>query len=84
MIRQSIPWLTSLFTLLGIWLLGRKNSLGWWVGIANQGLWIATAILFRTWGLLPLTAGLLVIYTRNLILWRRDERTLLDAATPSD
>lgn len=30
------------------------------------------AVLFRTWGLLPLTAALVVVYTSGIVRWRSD------------
>ena len=72
MIRQAVPWATSGFTLWAMWLLSQKRWEGWLVGLVNQVLWVATAVLFRTWGLLPLTAALVVVYVRGLIAWRRD------------
>lgn len=71
MIRTLLPWLTSAGTLLGMWLLSNKRWEGWVVGIANQVLWVATSILYGTWGFLPLTAALLVVYGRGLVRWRR-------------
>lgn len=29
------------------------------------------SIMFQTWGLLPLTACLVVLYVKNLVQWRR-------------
>jgi hypothetical protein len=77
-IRTLLPWVTSAFTLLGMWLLSNKRWEGWVVGIANQVLWVATSIVYGTWGFLPLTAALLVIYGRGLVRWRRDS-TIIDA-----
>lgn len=82
MIRTLIPWATSAGTLLGMWLLGQKRSIGWVVGLCNQALWITFAVTFRAWGLLPLTLALLVIYTRNLLRWRRDDLAAAAAVTP--
>lgn len=73
MIRQAVPWATSVVTLWAMWLLAKKRWQGWVVGLANQVLWIATAVLFRTWGLLPLTFALIIVYTRGLIAWRAEE-----------
>ena len=77
MIRASLPWLTSAGTLLGMWLVGQKRSIGWTVGLANQVLWVSFSIVYKAWGLLPLTCALIVIYTKALLQWRRDERTAL-------
>ena len=72
MIKQLVPWATSAFTLWAMWLLSKKRWEGWVVGLANQVLWITTAILFETWGLLPLTLALIVVYTKGLIAWRAE------------
>lgn len=69
--KQAIPWLTSAVTLLAMYVIGNHKWYGWAIGLANQVLWVALAVAFATWGLLPLTACLIVLYTRNLIRWRK-------------
>lgn len=69
--RQAITWATSAGTLLGMWAVGRRYWWGWLIGLVNQVLWVATIIAFGTWGLAPLSAALVVLYTRNLLAWRR-------------
>jgi hypothetical protein len=59
-------------TLWGMWLAGSKDWRGWAVGLGNQTLWLAFIIAFGAWGLLPLSAALVVIYTRNLLAWRSE------------
>lgn len=71
--KQLLPWATSAFTLLAMWLIGQKRSVGWVVGLANQVLWVSFAVAFQAWGLLPLTVALIVIYTRALLRWRADD-----------
>jgi hypothetical protein len=71
--KTLLPWATSAGTLLGMWLLAQKNSAGWIVGLANQVLWVAFAITFEAWGLLPLTIALIFVYTKGLLKWRREE-----------
>lgn len=73
MIRTLVPWATSAGTLLGMWLIGQKRSIGWVVGLANQVLWVTFSVMFEAWGLLPLTLALIVIYVKNLAQWRRDD-----------
>lgn len=72
--KALLPWATSFGTLLGMWLIGQKRSSGWAVGLLNQVVWVAFAVVYGAWGLLPLSAALTVIYTRALTRWRRDER----------
>ena len=79
MIRTMLPWATSAGTLLGMWLVGQKRSVGWVVGLVNQALWVTFAIMFEAWGLLPLTVALIFIYTKALLAWRRDD-ALAEAA----
>ncbi len=77
--KQAIPWVTSAVTLWAMWAIGRRHWWGWAVGLGNQVLWVALAIVFKTWGLLPLTASLIVVYTKNLVVWRREKVVVLDA-----
>ncbi len=76
MIKQLVPWVTSAFTLWAMWLLATKRWEGWVVGLLNQICWVSTAVLYKTWGLLPLTAALIVVYTKGLIAWRRESLAL--------
>lgn len=71
--KQLLPLLLSILTIIGMWLIGNKNRLGWVVGLINQGLWITFAIVFQAWGLLPLTLVLIFVYTRNLYKWKELE-----------
>lgn len=74
--RALLPWATSAGTLLGMWLLAQKKSVGWIVGLCNQVLWVAFATTFKAWGLLPLTVALIFVYTKGLIKWRAEEKSL--------
>lgn len=69
--RQLIALATSVLTLVGMWLAGSKRWEGWLVGLCNQGLWLAFIVAFSAWGLLPLSVALTVVYSRNLLRWRR-------------
>lgn len=70
--KALLPWATSAVTLWGMWAVGNKRWWGWLVGLGNQVLWVTFSIAYRAWGLLPLTAALIVVYTRNLMRWRTD------------
>lgn len=72
-VRQGITVATSIVTLIGMWLAGSKRKAAWLVGLANQALWLVLIVVFQTWGLLILTAALVVIYSRNYLLWRAEE-----------
>jgi hypothetical protein len=70
--KQILPWFTSAFTLLSIYLTGQKKWYGWLIGLLNQTLWITTAVMFAEWGLLPLTIALVGLYSFNMIRWRKE------------
>lgn len=74
-----ISVVTSLVTLIGMWLVSRKDWRGWAVGLANQVLWLWLIIDTHAWGLLILTVSLVTLYTKALITWRRDDRAALHA-----
>lgn len=71
--KQFIALSTSFGTLITMWLTGNKKWYGWAVGLANQIVWVTFIIMFDAYGLLPLFVALVVIYTRNLIKWRRED-----------
>lgn len=80
--RNLIPLFTSCVTIYAMWLTGNKDWRGWLVGLLNQIPWLAFIVVFDAWGLLPLTVFLVVMHTRNLRKWRREQRiTDLDWTT---
>lgn len=70
--RVVLSLVVSVVTLVGMWLLRRKDWRGWLVGLCNQSLWLVLIIQTHAWGLLLLTGALIYIYTRGLIEWRRE------------
>lgn len=68
--RQLIPLATSVVTLAGMWLAGNHDWRGWALGLGNQALWLLFIVTFAAWGLLPLSAALIVVYSRNLWRWK--------------
>lgn len=83
MTRQLIALATSFLTLYGMWLAGNKRSSGWLVGLLNQAVWFVFIVAFDAWGLLPLNVALVVVYSRNLAAWKRDEREAQERAVAS-
>lgn len=72
--RTAIQLLTSGVTLTGMWAAGSKKPWAWLVGLGNQALWLVVIVTTGAWGLLPLSASLVVIYTRNHIRWTKEAR----------
>lgn len=64
-----IPYMLSVLTLTMMWMIGNKNKYAWYLGLANQSLWLTWIITVQSWGLLLLTCALIVMYIRNLIKW---------------
>lgn len=77
LIHDVMPWFMSAITLWMTHLQGRKSWKAWAFGLVNQLLWLAFAISTQTWGLLPLNAGLWILYVRNLRKWYDDEAQYL-------
>lgn len=75
MIKQLLPFITSMNTLMVMYLLGRKDKRGWMLSMFNQFLWMGVNISFGVWGLVPFTMIMLYISTSNLIRWTREENT---------
>lgn len=68
--RQVLPLTLSVLTLLTMWLAGNRDPRAWVLGLVNQGLWLLFIVMFGAWGLLPLSLALIVVYGRNLVLWK--------------
>lgn len=72
MFWEILPWFISATTATSMWLAGNKSPHAWTLSLCNQVLWVTLMFHSRLWGLLPLGALLTVIYTRNLLRWRRE------------
>ena len=68
--RAVLPWVLSCTTLTVMWLAGNKRREAWIVGLLSQALWAWFAVASHSYGLLPLTAALTVVYCRNFWRWR--------------
>lgn len=74
LLSNALALVLSVNQLIAYWLVGNKRQLGWWMGLGGGLPWLAFMIFSGIWGMLPLVAGLQVIYIRNLLKWRRDAR----------
>lgn len=64
----------SLIGILGIYLAGSKNIIGWVVGLFAQILWIIFALTTGQYGFLLSAAAYGSVYARNYIRWRKDSK----------
>ncbi|QBZ71910.1 PnuC-like nicotinamide riboside transporter [Streptomyces phage Kradal] len=71
---QWWSWILTAVGVFGLWLAGRRNPLGWAVGLGAQGLWIAYALTSSQYGFLVSAGAYGWVYTVNLRKWRQDHR----------
>ena len=64
------PYLLSVITAYTMLLAGNKKAGAWLVGLLNQALWLTWIITSGTWGLLPMTGVMIIVYVRNYIKWK--------------
>lgn len=69
-ITKYLPYLLSAITAYTMLLAGNKKSGAWLVGLLNQALWLTWIIVSATWGLLPMTAVMIIVYVRNYFKWK--------------
>lgn len=65
-------WLLMAFGVLGLWLAGRKNTWGWFVGAAAQVLWVVYGAVSSQYGFIVSACVYFAVYVRNFVRWRRD------------
>jgi hypothetical protein len=69
---DALPWVMSAVTLYAMYLAGNKSPVAWMLGLGNQALWLLFIVHTAAWGLLPMLVGMVVIYSRNLLKWKRE------------
>lgn len=71
-------WILTAVGVTGLYFAGRKRSVGWAIGLAAQGLWVAYAISTEQWGFLVSAFAYGWVYAKNFIAWRREARVTVD------
>lgn len=68
-----LPWATSAVGISIIWMAGRRRTrrLAWFLGLANQALWISYALATAQYGFIAGSAVYGAMYANNL---RRGDR----------
>lgn len=59
--------------ILGIFLAGKKNKVGWAIGLGAQVLWIVFAITTAQYGFIFAALAYGSIYLKNWLSWRKDD-----------
>lgn len=70
-----MDYVAALVTAVGMVLVGKRRWYGWGVTLAAEALWLAYAIRHGIGGLALLCVIYAVVYARNLVVWRRAERS---------
>lgn len=68
-----MDWVAGFLTLLSIWLVGRRERIGWGVSLLSQLPWFWVIWSKEAWGLIPLQMGLCVLALYNWFTWRGEE-----------
>lgn len=73
-----IPWWWSVLLaavgVLGLWIAGKKNYWGWFIGMGAQLLWIAYAFFTAQPGFYLSALAYGWVYTTNWWKWRKEHR----------
>lgn len=64
-------YLLAAVGVLGLYLAGRRNRWGWFVGLAAQVLWIAYALITTQYGFLVSALAYASVYASNFLKWKR-------------
>lgn len=79
---MHIAWSIALAAIgiLGIYLAGKKNLIGWAIGFGAQVLWIACAIATKQWGFIASALAYGFIYGKNWLAWRKEKLLIEEGA----
>jgi hypothetical protein len=68
-----VDYLAGILELLGVLLVGNLRRHGFLLCIACNALWIIVALRSGVYGLIPVSAAMAVVNTRNFRRWKRME-----------
>ena len=63
-------WFLMAIGVLGVWLAGSNNKLGWALGVLAQLLWIAYALQTKQYGFIVSALVYGFVYARNFYRWK--------------
>lgn len=76
-------WILSAVGIFGLWLAGRKDYRGWFVGLGAQVLWIAYATATHQWGFYVSALAYGAIYAKNGRAWLREHSSVFPDGSDS-
>ena len=67
-----MSWILTLYSLLGVWMVGRKWTAGWLVSLSCQVLWLVYAIESSQYGFIFSALVFSWIYVVNYRKWKNE------------
>lgn len=69
---EALSFVPGLLWAIGTLVVGAKHRFGWAILFAQEGAWVALALVTRLYGLLPWCGVGFVLYALNWRRWRLD------------
>lgn len=69
----GLDWLSMIFGLLGLWLLGKKRKISFLFTAVGMLLALSVALLAQQFGFVVANCIMVVIAIRNYLIWRLEE-----------
>jgi hypothetical protein len=70
------PIFLAALGIFGIYLAGKKNKLGWAVGVFAQLMWIIYAIVTKQYGFIISALAYGFVYYKNFASWKKTDDSL--------
>jgi len=77
-------WLLTAVGVFGLWLGGRRNYWGWFVGLMAQVLWMSYAVVTSQYGFMVSALAYGWVYGNNFVKWRTEARAARIAVETCD
>ena len=68
-----IDWIASGFTFINVWLIGDKNTYGWYFGMVGNVLWMWYSVLTGQTPLFVLNLSFFALNVKGLYQWSTDD-----------
>lgn len=66
-------WILAVIGVTGMYVVGKKNTLGWLVLCVNECLWIAYALITKQYGFIFMALAYAAVYVKSFVHWRRED-----------
>lgn len=76
-------WTLAAVGIFGLWLAGRKDYRGWFVGLGAQILWISYALVTKQYGFIASALAYSWIYAKNGRAWLREHESVFPDGSDS-